>query len=83
MESQRKRTWWRSLTWVAVGAFVVLAFGAAPGCICRTRGYYPGRVYVRPARPVVVRPVPRVAPMPMRPGPGVRVGAPVARPVRR
>ena len=81
MESRPKRTWWRSLTWVAVGALVVVTFGATPGCICRTRGYYPGRVYVRPARPVVVRPAPRV--VPVRPAPGVRVGAPVARPVRR
>jgi hypothetical protein len=71
------------VTWGALVALVMLAFSVTPGCICRSRGYYPGRVYVGPARPVVVRPVPRVAPMPMRPGPGVRVGAPVARPVRR
>jgi hypothetical protein len=70
-----KSKWVRRLAHAGLVAGVVLGLGATPGCMCRSRTYVPaGGVVV--TRPVVARPVVRVAPAPT-----VRVGAPVARPV--
>jgi hypothetical protein len=70
-----KTKWLRRLAHAGLVAGVVLGLGATPGCLCRSRTYVPaGGVVV--TRPVVARPMVRVAPAPT-----VRVGVPAARPV--